>query len=256
MEQNLNSGITGFNIAKWRAEWVKVPITGTDDGVSPIVLRYADVLLMFAEADLELNGGGTDAANYFNMVRRRAFGQSLTATSPYDLPLTLDNIKQERAFEFCGENIRKYDLERWGQLKSAIDQAELNLTALRDGTGNYATVPATIYYKWTADSTGTAPTMGERILTIYGLQRGETDDNGAHANDATWTKKSWTQATTSFTVTNSDNTTTTKYEYYLSDNYISHLYFNNPDKFQLLPIMHQIISVSNGTLTNNYGYAN
>jgi hypothetical protein len=52
MEQSISSGILGFNIGKWRAEWIKTPISGTDDGVSPIVLRYADVLLMFAEADL------------------------------------------------------------------------------------------------------------------------------------------------------------------------------------------------------------
>ncbi|HEY6915647.1 MAG TPA: RagB/SusD family nutrient uptake outer membrane protein, partial [Paludibacter sp.] len=101
MEQSVSSGITGYNIAKWRAEWVKTPVSGTDDGVSPIVLRYSDVLLMYAEADLFL--GTTDGAEKFNMVRRRAFGQPVNAASPYDLPLTLDNIKKERAFEFCGE---------------------------------------------------------------------------------------------------------------------------------------------------------
>jgi starch-binding outer membrane protein, SusD/RagB family len=144
MEQTLSAGIIGFNIAKWRAEWVKTPISGTDDGVSPIVLRYADVLLMYAEVDLYL--GLTDGLEKFNMVRRRAFGQAVDSPSPYDLSsLTLAAIQQERAFEFCGENIRKYDLERWGILKSAIDKSSLNLAALRDGTGNYSTVPATIY---------------------------------------------------------------------------------------------------------------
>jgi len=236
MEQNLNSGITGFNIAKWRAEWVKTPISGTDDGVSPIVLRYADVLLMFAEADLFLNG--SEGATYFNQVRRRAFN---TTTSVYDLPLTLANLQQERAFEFCGENIRKYDLERWGMLKSAIDQAESNLTNLRNGTGNYADVPATIYYKWITP-TGAA-TPGERVLTIYGLQRGETDDKTVTDPTGGWIKKSWTQA-----ISGSD--------YYLSDGLIGHMYIGNPDKRQLLPIMHQIISVSNGMLLNDYGYDN
>jgi hypothetical protein len=251
MEQNISSGITGFNIAKWRAEWVKVPISGTDDGVSPIVLRYADVLLMYAEADLFLNGTNGDGVSYFNMVRRRAFGQPVNTAFAKDLPLTLPNIQQERAFEFCGENIRKYDLERWGLLKSAIDQAELNLAALRNGTGNYSTVPTSVYYKWTADTTATAPTKGERVLTVYGLQRGETDNKTVTDPTGGWTSKTWTQATTSFTINGVASS-----EYYLSDNFISHLYFNNPDKFQLLPIMHQIISVSNGTLTNNYGYAN
>ncbi|MDR3652617.1 MAG: RagB/SusD family nutrient uptake outer membrane protein [Paludibacter sp.] len=239
MEQNVNAGIVGFNIAKWRAEWVKTPITGTDDGVSPIILRYADVLLMFAESDLFL--GGTEGQNYFNMVRRRAFGQPINATSPYDIPLTLANLQQERAFEFCGENIRKYDLERWGMLKSAIDQAENNLRALRDGTGNYANVPSTIYYKWSTPTS--APTTGERVLTIYGLQRGENDNKTVTDPTGGWTPKVWTQGLSGTSLM-------------LSEGFITNLYFNNPDTHQLLPIMHQIISVSNGLLSNDYGYGN
>lgn len=241
MEQTLSSGITGYNLGKWRAEWVKTPISGTDDGVSPIVLRYADVLLMFAEADLYL--GGSEGSQYFNMVRRRAFGQPLTAVSAYDLPLTLDNLKKERAFEFCGENIRKYDLERWGELKSAINKAEVNLTALRDATGEYADVPGTIYYKYIVDNT---ITTGERVLVIYGMQRGETDDKTVTDPTGGWTKKTWTNAMTSGTTT----------EYYLSDGFIKNMYLGDPDKYQLLPIFHQIILASNGSLSNDYGYAN
>jgi hypothetical protein len=240
MEESLSAGIIGFNIAKWRAEWVKTPISGTDDGVSPIVLRYADVLLMFAEADLYL--GGNEGQEYFNEVRRRAFGQPITTASAYDLPLTLDNIKQERAFEFCGENIRKYDLERWGELKSAIDKAASNLTDLRNGAGNYATVPATIYYRYNVDNT---ISTGERVLEIYGLNRGETDNKLITDPTGGWIQKSWTQAMSSSPV-----------DYYLSDGFNNHMYLGDPDKYQLLPIMHQIIVSSNGMLSNNYGYDN
>lgn len=243
MEQSLSAGIIGFNIGKWRAEWVKTPISGTDDGVSPIVLRYADVLLMYAEADLFL--GASDGAEYFNMVRRRAFNQPITTASSYDLALTLDNIKKERAFEFCGENIRKYDLERWGELKSAIDKSKSNLAALRDGIGAYASVPANIYYKYIVDN---SITTGERVLSIYGLNRGETADK---SSDATWTKKPWTQAKA--TVTDSKGVTT-ETEYYLSDGFINGMYLGDPDKRQLLPIMSQIITYGNGLLTNDYGY--
>ena len=239
MEQSVSSGITGFNLAKWRAEWVKTPISGTDDGVSPIVLRYADVLLMFAEADLFLNGN--EGSTYFNMVRRRAFEQPLNAVSPYDLPLTLDNIKKERAFELCGENIRKYDLERWGVLKASIDKAKANLIALRDATGDYATVPGTIYYKWVVDNSASAPTVGERILVIYGLQRGESDEKTVTDPTGGWFKKVWTQGVTGT-------------ELFLSDGFINNLYHGDPDKKQLLPIMNQIITTSNGLLINDYGY--
>lgn len=238
MEQSLSNGVVGFNIGKWRAEWMKTPITGTDDGISPIVLRYADVLLMFAEADLYL--GGSEGANYFNMVRRRAFGLPVNTPSDKDLPLTLDNIKQERAFEFAGENIRKYDLIRWGELKKAMDNAKDNLTALRNATGKYAEVPKTIYYKYTVDD---AISPGERVLTIYGLNRGETQNKVTTDPGGGWIEKSWTQATTNGA-------------YLLSDGFISALYLNNPDKRQLLPVFQQIITVSNGLLSNDYGYDN
>jgi starch-binding outer membrane protein, SusD/RagB family len=248
MEQSISSGILGFNIGKWRAEWIKTPISGTDDGVSPIVLRYADVLLMFAEADLFLSGN--EGTEYFNMVRRRAFGQPITAASPYDLPLTLENIKAERAFELCGENIRKYDLERWGELKSGIDKAKANLTALRDATDNYSTVPAIIYYKWIVPATPVTP--GERELVVYGLNRGETDDKTAIDPTGGWTKKTWTRAMASKTDPKTQIKRDT--EMYLSDAFIRNLYHRDPDKHQLLPIMNQIITTSNGTLVNNYGY--
>jgi len=250
MEQSISTGILGFNIGKWRAEWIKTPISGTDDGVSPVVLRYADVLLMYAEADLYL--GKTDGEEKFNMVRRRAFGQAINGASPYDLALTLDNIKKERAFELCGENIRKYDLERWGELKSGIDKAMSNLKALRDATGDYATgdyatVPATIYYKWTVPTNPITP--GERELVIYGLNRGETE---VKTTADGWTKKTWTQGMASKTDAKTNVKRDT--EMYLSDAFISNLYHRDPDKYQLLPIMTQIITTSNGTLVNNYGY--
>ena len=240
MEQSVSSGITGFNIGKWRAEWMKTPITGTDDGVSPIIIRYADVLLMFAEADLFLNGN--EGQIYFNQVRRRAFGQPINSASAYDLPLTLENIKKERAYELTGENIRKYDLIRWGELKTGMDIAKEKLTKLRDGSGEYADVPQVIYTKYVVDN---SLSPGERVLVIYGLQRGETEDKTITDASGGWVNKTWTQAMTS-----------TNPEYYLSDGFINSLYHGNPDKKQLLPIMRQIILVSNGMLKNDYGYEN
>jgi len=237
MEQSLASGVTGFNVGKWRAEWMKTPITGNDDGVSPILLRYADVLLMFAEADLYL--GGSEGAEYFNQVRRRAFQQPLNTTSLYDLPLTNENLKKERAFELAGENIRKYDLMRWGELKSAIDNANSKVKNLRDVAGEYADVPQTLYTRYTVDNT---ISQGERVLEIYGLQRGETDDKTITDPTGGWIKKIWIQGTSSTTG-----------DLYLND-IVDKLYINNPDKKQLLPIMNQILITSNDALKNDYGY--
>ncbi len=233
MEQSLGNGAAGFRLAKWRAEWYgAAPLTGTDDGVSPIILRYADVLLMFAEADLEL--GGSAGEEYFNMVRRRAFG---TGSSTHDEELTLENLQKERAFEFCGENLRKYDLERWGILGSKMDEAKEDLAALRDGTGDYATVPSVIYYQTEIIDEND----GERGFIIYGLNRGEFDDKTETDPSGGWIEKDWTQASSNGI-------------YKLSDTYINGLYHQDPDKYQLLPIMTTIISDSQGMLTNDYGY--
>lgn len=231
------TNITSMYLAKYRAEWCKTMISGTDDGVSPIALRYADVLLMYAETDLYL--GGTDGATYFNQVRRRAFGKDINTVSNIDLPLTLDNLKKERAFEFCGENIRKYDLERWGELKFRMDSAKVKMQNLRDGTGAYANVPNTIYTQTYVMDAST----GEIGLHFYGLNRGETDDKTLTDPAGKWTKVAWTNATSSNIVR-------------LNDTWINSIYLNDPDKRQLLPIMSAIINSSNGKLSNYYGYNN
>ena len=78
---------------------------------------------------------------------------------------------------------------------------------------------------------------------MYGLNRGETDDKTVTDPTGGWTKKTWTQGTSGS-------------ELYLSDGFINHMYLKNPDKYQLLPIMHQIIVTGNGSLANDYGYDN
>lgn len=233
------TNVTNLQLAKWRAEYLNIKIGSSEDGVSPIILRYADVLLMYAEADLYL--GATDGQEYFNKVRRRGFGLPVNTPSSIDLALTLDNIKQERAFEFCGENLRKYDLERWGELKTKMDAAKAKMQRLRDGLGEYANVPNTIYTKpYVID-----PKDGELGLTFYGLKRGETDDKtvGDTAKVYFWTKVSWTNATSSGIPR-------------LNDTWINSIYFGDPDQRQLLPIMSIVISNSNGMLSNDYGYSN
>ncbi|WP_298156038.1 RagB/SusD family nutrient uptake outer membrane protein [Flavobacterium sp.] len=83
-------------------------------------IRYADVLLMAAEA---LNRGGIDdgrARNYVNLVRRRAFGDlnhDLTSSGP---ALT-DQILAERRTELMGEGHRFFDLVRTGKAASEIE---------------------------------------------------------------------------------------------------------------------------------------
>jgi len=85
------------------------------------ILRYADVLLMAAELHL---GDGKDV-EYFNMVRNRAFQDNAHEKTS----LTIQDIMEERRFEFALEGLRYYDLLRQGLdvAKAAIDANSFQL---------------------------------------------------------------------------------------------------------------------------------
>lgn len=92
-----------------------------------IMMRYADVLLMYAEASLEANGGPTqDGLDAINQIRNRARGFNIDASQTPEFPnltlsqLTLDEIMDERVRELCIEHYRKFDLLRTNKLQEAI----------------------------------------------------------------------------------------------------------------------------------------
>ncbi|SDZ81888.1 RagB/SusD family nutrient uptake outer membrane protein [Pedobacter hartonius] len=95
------------------------------------VIRYADVLLMYAEALNEL-GQTTQAYTYVNMVRQRSNMATLELAYPAigsNKDLFRTRLKTERLLELCGESVRWADLKRWGDLDT---QAGVNEVALRD----------------------------------------------------------------------------------------------------------------------------
>jgi hypothetical protein len=79
------------------------------------MFRYADVLLLAAEAALEPAVNQPDkAAEYVNMIRTRARNSGNTG-QPADLPsVTLDDIIHERRIELAMEAHRYFDIVRWG----------------------------------------------------------------------------------------------------------------------------------------------
>jgi starch-binding outer membrane protein, SusD/RagB family len=86
-----------------------------------ILLRYADVLLMAAEL------GSPNAQSYFDQVRQRAYGGAFSS-----IPVTQDNIMNERRLEFAFEGIRYWDLLRQGVSVAAATIAETT-TVLNGG---------------------------------------------------------------------------------------------------------------------------
>ncbi len=78
-------------------------------GLDHSIIRYADVLLMYAEVLNELNDDRK--YDYVNKVRKRAGLGDLPQMSQNEFR---DHIMLERAWELCFEGDRKFDLVRWG----------------------------------------------------------------------------------------------------------------------------------------------
>lgn len=81
-------------------------------------LRYADVLLCYAEA-LNETGQGDEAVKYLNMVRTRSNARTMQ-TNPGQSGLR-SSIIEERAKELACEGDRRWDLIRWGIYLQAMD---------------------------------------------------------------------------------------------------------------------------------------
>ncbi|MBV6639324.1 MAG: RagB/SusD family nutrient uptake outer membrane protein [Cyclobacteriaceae bacterium] len=97
-----------------------------NSGVNYPILRYADVLLMHAEAVNEVSGPTTEAFESLNMVRRRAFGVDISSASAYDLlGLDQDAFRQavwlERFRELPHESHQYFDLIRTGRAESTLN---------------------------------------------------------------------------------------------------------------------------------------
>ncbi|MDR3713519.1 MAG: RagB/SusD family nutrient uptake outer membrane protein [Puia sp.] len=97
--------------------------TSTNGGLRDVdfpLLRYADVLLMYAEAANEANGGpGADAYAALNKVRERS---SENDTSGLDQQQFRSLVLEERGKEFFQENNRRFDLIRWGIFTQVMNQ--------------------------------------------------------------------------------------------------------------------------------------
>ena len=147
---------TGHTIVdgKFRRDWISNPsVTGSAAqyfGINWPMIRYSDVLLMFAEAENEINGGPTPAAiAALEEVRTRGFGgnASIIGATPGDFEGFFNAIVNERALEFGGEGLRKYDLIRWNLLGAKLNETRANLVALAARSGQYANLPTIMYYE-------------------------------------------------------------------------------------------------------------
>lgn len=157
-----------LNTGKYRRDW-RVPLlpgTVLNVGYNWSMIRFSDVLLMYAEAVNEINNGPTaEAIAAFEEVRKRAYrgNTGLIGVTPTTKSGFFDAIVNERFLEFGHEGIRKYDLLRWNLLATKITEARTKIQQIRDRVAPYNNLPQYIYYKnvgeeivfyTAADSTG------------------------------------------------------------------------------------------------------
>ena len=232
-------GIQKWYFGKYRFDWMlNHPYTGgNDDGIKPVVMRYADILLMAAELANEVETPSA-AQEYLLPVRERAFKGNEDAAETYVAGLTsketmFNAIVDERAFEFCGEMTRKFDLIRWGLLKSKMDQAKADMKDLRDLKGKYAGVNGLngdIY--WQLD--------GSQVK-VWGFNGETSKPTGAWEKKAEYFNK----------VVDSKGADTGLY-----DALIDGIYGANPEQFMFWPIFNTTMVNSQGMIKNDYGYDN
>ena len=141
---NINATIFSWRPYKYKKELTTTTPLGDQSFDYPYI-RYADVLLMLAEAYNEL-GRSQDAINLVNEVRRRAFkaeprGEGVTIDlAPADMSREniLRLIIRERKWELAFEGVRKDDLIRTGLLTEIINPIEPQ-------RNNVLEVPSTFY---------------------------------------------------------------------------------------------------------------
>ena len=110
-----------------------------NSGVDYILMRYADVLLMYAEAKIELNQIDQSVYDAINAVRERA-GMP-TISGPHTQEELREIVRHERRIELAFEGLRLFDIRRWGIAQEVMEGQQFGIDYV-DGSGNLQTIPA------------------------------------------------------------------------------------------------------------------
>lgn len=202
------------------------------------VLRYADVLLMFAEAAIGSKEGNAPS-NLYGHTAQECLDKVRDRAGLGSIPVSFDALVNERAFEFCGENIRKYDLMRWGMLKEKLEKTMDLIADLDQGTGDFAGRMDSVYFTYREDNSYATKGKAYVLDTIIGFYPGDTKP-AAYDKSAGWVCKN----------------------IYIKDNkhhldpgtYTLYKKGVDVDMRQYWPIFDVNVNASNGKLWNDYGY--
>lgn len=146
---------------KVRMQWAIEPAATAKRNVNIPMLRYSDILLMYAETQNFLNHGPNDAArSALKEVRKRAGVDHLAI--PGGEQEFLEALLQERMWEFADECILRTDIVRMNLATKVIEQCKQDLKDLSQRQGKYANVATYRLYKYVVDGNQ----YGEKFLTV------------------------------------------------------------------------------------------
>ena len=249
----------GIYVGKWDARkmsdtWLSQNLVATAKhctGINPIKMRYANVLLYYAEVMNELAGpdanyngdAGITARQALALVHKRAFdaehqadAQAYIDAIPGDKDSFFNAIVDENAWEFAGEGYRKWDLIRWNLLYSKIVEfKDTYLRQLTDGT-----YQAKLYFNY-KDAAKTE--IDYSSITWHGIPNGKSEAD-------------YDNSVSSFGGAKIDDTTDKTV--YTNLPSISSGLVGDDVKVKnryIMPIASTTISASNGSLHNSYGYS-
>lgn len=155
---------------KFRIQWCQAPYAAAKRNVDVPLLRYADILLMYAETQNYINGPSAGTP-YLQMVRERAGigSNSIAASSKEEF---LETIMQERKWELGDELVVRGDLIRTNLLDKEITTDQQEIKDLSDRTGKYADVAPIRLVQLQMNSNS----YGDKSLTVPYIEITDADE--------------------------------------------------------------------------------
>lgn len=259
------SCVSGWNVGKWSKLYMKSFMTGSGDntGINAIRMRYADVLLMYAEAENELSGPTASAREALKTVRRRAFAPADHAEMVDGYVDALASkedffkaIMDERSWEFGGEGVRKYDLARWNKYGETLVNLYAKFTdwgKRAQGQGVLGDVRDQVYWRELPDPVNADRTVIEfKGLKEYGENIGDHPASEGWVNIQKYANQWWDR-----------NKETDEWEVHddVKWSFRGYINYNNASSVQpsdpvryLLPYPIEVITSHRGSIQQQYGY--
>lgn len=148
-----NAGYWSYKMAPLRSDLIANDNTNTQQ--NHVVMRYAEVLLLYAEACAMTNDN--DGLQYLQAIQNRAGSQHVSSS------LTMDEVKKEKRLEMYLEGTRFFDLVRWGDAEKVLGEQGKSIPTAHDRNAEDPSKPHELYVTW------------DSYNDVYGFKAGKNE---------------------------------------------------------------------------------